>query len=287
MYLVEIAKTPSILLILCCALLAGSCAHDKAGERDNMVLNEDIPINGNGRHLREMRNVECSHWISMIASVERRLNEQLRYQSINEDGLFAIKVRMTELVNMAFTHYSEFPPDLDFDLRNLINRIDRAIVSYHEPQMVSTVEIPIRQGRRPSIVLRPFQFRWPVTNVDITSPYGMRKDPLNGSIKFHDGIDLGDNMGVLVYAAERGRVIFSGYKGAAGRLVVIQHEKGYKTYYAHLNRLLTVRGLTVERGQPIGQIGRSGRSTGPHLHFKISYFGKSLDPDKYVGAILE
>ena len=254
------------------------------------VLDDDIPLMETRSNLREMNPIESSHWISMIYSTEKRLEIQMKRKQSTESELFDEKRRLNKLVNMSLKYYKEFPNDLDHDLRNLLNRIDRAIVKLREPKYVAIVEVPLYGDQEEKVALkkkhRPFQFIWPVTRIRITSPFGMRRDPYTQKPRFHSGTDLGGKEGTLVYSAERGRVIFVGYRRKAGKIVVIEHTGGYTTVYAHLNAFLTVRGLVVERGQPIGLIGRTGRSTGPHLHFEIRYNGKALDPDKYVGQVL-
>ncbi len=250
------------------------------------VLDEKVALQVERFPKPEMSSVEAAHWLSLIVSSEQRLDAQIRHRSVNENDLFAQKERLNELVRLALSSYRSFPPDLDYDLRRLLNRIDRGIVALREPEYAAVIEVPV-DTRLPQERVRPFQFIWPVIHIRVSSPFGPRRDPITGRKGFHDGIDLAGPEGVLVYAAEQGRVLYTGFKGRAGNLVVIVHKNGYKSYYAHLSRILTTEGLLVERGQPIGAMGSTGRSTGSHLHFKIAQGRQALDPADIVGVALE
>lgn len=113
----------------------------------------------------------------------------------------------------------------------------------------------------------------------VTSSFGWRHDPFTGESKFHRGVDLKAAYGQDVRAAGDGRVVFSGTQGGYGNTVLVEHEDGTRTRYAHLSVNLVSAGDAVGAGQPVGQAGRSGRATGTHLHFEvIAPNGQPLDP---------
>jgi murein DD-endopeptidase MepM/ murein hydrolase activator NlpD len=97
----------------------------------------------------------------------------------------------------------------------------------------------------------------------------MRKDPINGALSFHSGIDLRANTGTTVMAALDGTVSVTGENWLYGRHIIISHGNGYKTIYAHLNTISVKQGDKVASGRKIGESGNTGHSTGPHLHFGI------------------
>ena len=99
----------------------------------------------------------------------------------------------------------------------------------------------------------------------------------------HTGIDVGAPTGTSIKAAAGGTVIFSGWKGTLGKLIVISHGNGVQTYYAHCSSLLVSSGQTVSSGQLIAKVGSTGRSTGPHLHFEIRVNGTAVNPQSYIG----
>ena len=117
---------------------------------------------------------------------------------------------------------------------------------------------------------------WPTNQgYTISSPYGWRVDPIDGSRSLHTGLDIaGTGYGSPVYAADNGVVIKSEYNGAGyGNYIVIDHHNGYYTSYAHMSERKSNIGDTVAKGQIIGYVGQTGRATGPHLHFEAWYGG--------------
>lgn len=116
----------------------------------------------------------------------------------------------------------------------------------------------------------------------ISSPFGMRDDPIDGEKRFHYGIDIDANYNSKIFAAKSGKVIFSGEKGNYGKTIIIRHKGGINTIYAHNSKNLVEAGEHVEKGEPIARVGDSGRSTGPHLHFEVRRNGESLNPIKFL-----
>jgi murein DD-endopeptidase MepM/ murein hydrolase activator NlpD len=110
----------------------------------------------------------------------------------------------------------------------------------------------------------------PVNGV-ITSPEGWRRDPINGQTRYHAGTDIAAPAGTPVRAVAGGRVIESGSKGGYGNTVVIETEDGHKMLYAHNSQNLVRVGDRVVQGEPIAEVGSTGRATGPHVHFEIKF----------------
>lgn len=122
---------------------------------------------------------------------------------------------------------------------------------------------------------------WPADG-DKTSGFGPRVHPIFGSVRQHNGIDLGGDTGDRVRAARSGEVILAGERGGFGNTIVIYHGLGYSTLYAHLSRIEVSVGQQVESGDRIGAIGSTGWSTGPHLHFEMRIDGRAVDPTPYL-----
>jgi murein DD-endopeptidase MepM/ murein hydrolase activator NlpD len=120
------------------------------------------------------------------------------------------------------------------------------------------------------------QFQWPVQQGVVSSGFGMR----NGAM--HDGVDIAAPAGTPVYAADSGVVIFSGTLHGYGNTVIIRHDDGYATVYGHNERNLVSEGVRVARGQEIGEIGRSGRTTGANLHFEVRRGNVAQNPLAYL-----
>lgn len=123
---------------------------------------------------------------------------------------------------------------------------------------------------------------WPARG-RISSGFGMREIPYAGrGYQFHAGIDIVGSYGSPIYATAHGEVVFSGYRGSFGNLVIIDHGHGYETYYAHLSGFTVTAGDLVQRGQLIGYMGSSGRTTGVHLHYEVHHKGLPVNPYHYM-----
>jgi murein DD-endopeptidase MepM/ murein hydrolase activator NlpD len=117
---------------------------------------------------------------------------------------------------------------------------------------------------------------------EISSRFGRRISPRNGQPEFHSGLDLAADSGNPVHATASGIVSFSGWSGGSGNLVVLEHGHGFSTCYAHNKANAVQVGARVNRGDIIGYVGSTGRSTGPHVHYEIWKNGKPVDPYSYV-----
>lgn len=122
-------------------------------------------------------------------------------------------------------------------------------------------------------------YSWPIYG-RITSYFGGRN--IFGSYSYHSGIDISASYGAPIYAADGGTVTFSGWKGTYGKLVIITHDNGTKTYYAHNSSLLVSSGQKVYKGQQIAKAGSTGRSTGVHCHFEVRVNNKAVNPLNYL-----
>ena len=122
----------------------------------------------------------------------------------------------------------------------------------------------------------------PCTWIRLTSPYGYRTHPVTGQWKFHNGVDLANSKGTPIRAARSGKVTVATYGGTYGYYVTINHGDGYSSLYAHMTHYVVSKGDTVSKGQVIGYMGSTGRSTGPHLHFSIFYNGSTVNPMNYI-----
>lgn len=139
-----------------------------------------------------------------------------------------------------------------------------------------TVDIASQQAKdraTPSI--------WP-TSGRITSSYGYRISPFGYSRQFHSGIDIGASRGTPIYATADGSVRFCGYQSGYGYVVHLSHGYGYTTVYAHMSKIAARSGQSVQRGDLIGYVGSSGRSTGPHLHYEVRVNGNTVNPWPYM-----
>jgi murein DD-endopeptidase MepM/ murein hydrolase activator NlpD len=116
----------------------------------------------------------------------------------------------------------------------------------------------------------------------VSSDFGWRRDPLSGATRFHRGVDIAAAYGSEVPAAAEGKVVFAGTQGGYGNVVVVQHDGGTETRYAHLSQLDVREGDVIKAGAIVGRVGQTGRATGPHLHFEVRDDGQPVDPARGV-----
>ncbi|ATX81187.1 Peptidase family M23 [Mariprofundus ferrinatatus] len=123
---------------------------------------------------------------------------------------------------------------------------------------------------------------WPTEGGWISSRFGPRIDPFDGSKSEHKGVDIANRFGAPVLAASRGVVVFAGRMPDYGYVVDIEHGHGYKTRYAHMGSMAVNIGDIVKHNQLIGRVGSTGHSTGPHLHYEVSRNGKLINPRSFL-----
>ena len=170
-------------------------------------------------------------------------------------------------------------------LKNMVMRIDVATKrAYLQTNALDEVAVVARNAGDmkscipavPPIRPKKYEFR-------ISSHYGYRKDPVYHKSAFHDGVDFATTLGNPVYVTGDGTVVTVRYKFFGyGNEVMIDHGFGYKTRYAHMNSIDVVEGQKVSRGDRLGEVGNTGKSTGPHLHYEILYMKKPVNPSEYM-----
>jgi len=124
----------------------------------------------------------------------------------------------------------------------------------------------------------------PIVKGWLSSYYGMRTHPISGRREMHKGIDFAGKLGGPVIAVAKGVVTYAGKRYNYGNMIEIAHGNGYSTRYAHNSRLLVSVGDTIEKGFQIAEIGSSGRSTGPHVHFEVIKNGRQINPVRFIRA---
>lgn len=125
------------------------------------------------------------------------------------------------------------------------------------------------------------RFAYPLAG-RLTSPFGRRVHPIFKVISFHSGVDLAAPHGTPIMASDSGRVIFDGWYGGYGKVVIVDHGRDYSTLYAHLSRTSVSKGRSVKQGDIVGYEGQTGYSTGPHLHFEVRKSGRPQNPLNYL-----
>jgi murein DD-endopeptidase MepM/ murein hydrolase activator NlpD len=154
---------------------------------------------------------------------------------------------------------------LNFELKQEENNIKQLYKYYKENN--------IKLSSTPSI--------WPSKGW-VSSPFGWRRDPFTGRRRFHEGLDITNRCGTPVVAPADGIVVFAGRHGGYGNVIYISHGFGISTRYGHLHKITVKVGQHVQRGDIIGEIGSTGRSTGPHLHYEVRVNNKPVNPINFI-----
>lgn len=181
--------------------------------------------------------------------------------------------KQKEIAKVEGMEDNEVVQSIESTIRNLSNRISAQKASYNELNVLMNNKEKILAAT-PAIQ--------PVSNQDLTriaSGFGYRIDPVYKTIKMHAGLDFSAPQGTPIYATADGRIKVSGYSdGGYGNHVVINHGYGYETLYGHMVRIKARAGQQVKRGEVIGYVGSTGKSTGPHCHYEVHKNGNKIDP---------
>lgn len=170
------------------------------------------------------------------------------------------------------------------DLENVIG-IDEYALNNARENLRERIDVASLTGSQKAFVMKFIPNGYPLDYYKrVSAPFGYRIHPLFFTKHLHTGIDFATDIGTPIYATADGVVEFAqmGHNGGYGNLVKLDHSYGFRTYYAHLNKIVVTRGSFVKKGQVIAYSGNSGVSTGPHLHYEIRFLGKVLDPENFI-----
>lgn len=162
-------------------------------------------------------------------------------------------------------------------LEQLYLQLDKQLASRESQlEILESLMVDRKLNQQSSVTGRPVQKGW------MSSRYGYRTDPFHGRRSWHNGVDFAGKDGANVIAVASGVVTWTGEKKGYGQMVELDHGEGYITRYAHNKKNLVNAGDAVKKGEVIGLMGSSGRSTGPHVHFEVYKNGRSVDPASYI-----
>lgn len=212
-----------------------------------------------------------------MAALEKRDNEV--YRSIFEANPLPDSARAkltedkTEFKKIAALNDEELGNELAATLNNINARINYQYASY------TSIEKLITNQEEKLASIPAIQ---PVSNKDlnrVASGYGMRIDPVYGTPKMHKGLDFTAPQGTPIYATGNGRVSDASFdRGGYGNHVIINNGYGYKTLFGHMSKIKVKKGQSVKRGEVIGWVGNTGKSTGPHCHYEVHINGREVNP---------
>lgn len=202
------------------------------------------------------------------------------------DELVALSDALRQDRDAALAQYGGLPREvvrrsarLIADLEDRRARLEARPGFARAPAPHLPLEPPVDLTEAARALERSGRLLWPVSPVQITSPFGPRRDPISGDRRFHGGLDLAGAPGQPVLAPAAGRVVHAGWRdGRCGVAVTLAHGAGLTTEFCHLRAAWVGAGEAVAAGAPIGGVGSSGRATGPHLHWGVRRHGVAVDP---------
>jgi len=229
-----------------------------------------------------------------IAVLDRKLIAEMRASEAalaqNKEQLGKQKNQLGDIVS-SFAKRAIAIAKEKLDQEQIANRLktQRAFYEEAEKQLANEshrletqiVEMESKHNRGQHMMMGSGSFAVPL-KAQITSPFGWRKHPIFGIRRFHTGIDLAGPNHSAIRAADSGNVLYTGWYGGYGKVVIMSHGKGMATLYAHLCKIATESGSNIAKGDIIGYEGTTGFSTGPHLHFEVRVNGIPNNPVQYL-----
>ncbi len=213
--------------------------------------------------------VSINEKIESISNLETEIRNLTGLEKDISTNLASIQVSRSSSVRTSFSAIKAVSnTNFETATDQMNNQLDDKLEEMNE--LIDEVEAQIEY-------LSSYPDAWP-TYGRISSGYGYRYHPITGRRQFHAALDIANSRNTPIYASGKGKVIYSGYYGGYGYCVIIDHGYGYKTLYAHNNRLLVSRGDWVEKDDIIAKMGNTGTSTGYHVHFEVIQNGRKINP---------
>ncbi|MBW6520868.1 MAG: M23 family metallopeptidase [Desulfoarculaceae bacterium] len=236
--------------------------------------------------------VENSHLSAQVSAMNLKLIESTqenRHYANRIDDLLSMNTSQTAsfeaekeaLVNKTLAEFNERNRLIENVMRNLGVKIQKHKGGPYIPPSESLQEELLLRTDKNISILRRTPLGRPISG-QISSPFGYREDPINGKKGFHAGVDMKGRHGEKIVATADGTVIQANTNGDHGRYVKISHGNGFTTSFSHLQAFKVKKGDKVKRGQVIGLVGTSGRSTGAHLHYELALNGKAINPATFI-----
>ena len=279
--------TSMIFLLICAIGAASFIGYDylrlKKRSFDNIELNQTITRQNN-----EILNQRSQ--IQSFAGEIETLKTQVKSLSIFEDKVRLIAdIKQTSdssgLIGIGGIPKDDLDTDIPLEqkhnslIREMHKQVDQTNIAAKKQALNFEELIKLLEQKRNLLASTPS-----IRPVDgwITSKFGYRTSPFTGQKEFHAGLDIANRIGTKIIAPANGRVSFAARKMYIGNMVTIDHGHGKVTKFGHMKKILVESGQQVKRGDVIGLIGNTGRSTGPHVHYEVRINGTPVNPLKYI-----
>jgi len=223
--------------------------------------------------MKDIKELESE--LKEMVGIDTDTSSKIRRTADDDSGQFAMDGTGGEEIPVTDAEMAELVDVTRASLTSLSEQIDKM-----KPELELTKEAVARKLE----ILAITPTIWPTDSRRITSTFGIRKDPFTRRATYHAGIDIGGDTGDPIYAAADGTVVEAGRSSSHGNNVLIDHSNGIRTHYSHMSKITATVGSKVRKGDVIGEIGSTGRSTGPHLHYEVIVKGETVDPEPYLKA---
>ena len=288
--------------------------NDQLKNETDFVRNRLIDLVENTKNKKEIRNVSFHQLLlqrDIAAAESRALKEKIQYLEKQISTMQETQILVFhKMASLAGGNIDLIEDDLSgirqslasagLGMESLLNRIrrDKKTVGIGGPFIPAPISKPRHHLNISLVSLNQRLDRWydlttlqdalpigkPIERIRVTSPFGSRGDPFQGAPAHHEAVDLGGMIGEPIHTTAPGKVVRAGRWGWYGNMVEIDHGLGFRTRYAHMDKIFVTKGDTVRSGDKIGTVGNTGRSTGPHLHYEIRVRGHAVDPMKFIKA---
>lgn len=252
-------------------------------------------VEGKNRTIEQLQNdiIQLSQQTNeMKAKVEelKKLEKDIRSITKIDQPKSSKKVSIasTAQQNQYGVGGSSEPLD-DNDIQQLVASTEQNLssLSGEMKNLVGSLTNAKQRALKQQYLIRVTPTLWPTISNKISSEFGYRKDPFTNRPSFHDGLDIAGSYNDPVFVTADGTVRITGYDRSKGNHIIVKHANGLSTGYLHLNKILVEEGDTVSKGETIGLMGSTGRSTGPHVHYEVIKNGTIIDPLPYMPTTRE
>jgi murein DD-endopeptidase MepM/ murein hydrolase activator NlpD len=219
--------------------------------------------------------LDLQNWLKEVELLEQQLREMDSTSSIDTSAALTAKPLTLRISSLHEGTLTAPPPSIE-QLRGKINQL-RLSAAEQQNKLSELKEQKEKEQYLAQFIpsITPAKGR-------ISSSFGWRRDPIHGKMSEHTGMDFAGSFRSPIYATAHGTVTFAGRNGGYGKQIVIDHGNGYKTSYSHLTSISVKKWEKVEKGDIIGRMGSTGRSTGVHLHYEVHQNGKPVNPTKFI-----
>jgi murein DD-endopeptidase MepM/ murein hydrolase activator NlpD len=246
-------------------------------EEQSLLQNHAINVETQLKQLKTLEN--------KIREMSHSLNPDTSYFNTDSPSMGGLELKETNHTHTYSDYIVEKEQKMYESDLTIVDKYTK--ITTELPSLINQYEETITNIEKLKKDLQITPTIWPTNVFRVTSTFGTRKDPITRRNSFHSGIDIAGPWGSPIYATADGIVASAKWDGGYGYSILIEHSEEFSTRYGHLSRYIVRRGAQVKKGDIIGYMGTSGRSTGVHLHYEVIKNGEYINPDPYITFTLQ